>query len=253
MKPTLSLCEFRALPLKMSDARLCNIGSLKCNISKNRYPDVLALDRTLVPLFERTQYINANFINIKGRQPLIACQAPLKDTVNDFWDMVIKHQVKVILMLTPLEEKDKAKSVDYWSDYLEKSEKIAPTITVNTLLVFDPETNDIPNVIKHIHYTGWPDFGTPPKSDIEILLSLIKTLWIDHSPMICHCSAGIGRTGVIASILRYLNTKGTESVLDIVKEIRKDRNGMVQTYDQFKFIHDFVEDLRLKTSVENFG
>jgi protein tyrosine phosphatase len=71
--------------------------------------------------------------------------------------------------------------------------------------------------------------------------------------MICHCSAGIGRTGVIASILRYLNTKGTESVLDIVKEIRKDRNGMVQTYDQFKFIHDFVEDLRLKTSVENFG
>lgn len=40
-----------------------------------------------------------------GREKFyIACQAPLQNTVEDFWKMVWKEQTKVIIMLTGLTE-----------------------------------------------------------------------------------------------------------------------------------------------------
>lgn len=62
------------------------------NPGKNRYPDVLPFERTLVRLHtgDHCSYINANFIQTvpQQRPRYIACQAPLPHTFTDFWVMV---------------------------------------------------------------------------------------------------------------------------------------------------------------------
>lgn len=57
-----------------------------------------------------------------------------------------------------------------------------------------------PKTIRHIQYIRWPDFDIPP--DPECVLELIKEtsraqseLNADNTPVLVHCSAGVGRTG----------------------------------------------------------
>ena len=56
----------------------------------------------------------------------------------------------------------------------------------------------------------------------------------------CVHSAGIGRTGVFIAAdigMRQLEDKGEVDVLKIVSTMRQDRGGMVQTRDQYLFLH----------------
>ena len=53
-------------------------------------------------------------------------------------------------------------------------------------------------------------------------------------------SAGIGRTGVFIGAdigMRELEETHTVNVLRIVANMRQDRGGMVQTKDQYVFLH----------------
>ncbi len=60
-------------------------------------------------------------------------------------------------------------------------------------------------------------------------------------PAIIHCSAGIGRTGVIVAVdigLQALaNGDGKLDILRIVSTLRQDRAGCVQTNDQYGYVH----------------
>ena len=61
--------------------------------------------------------------------------------------------------------------------------------------------------------------------------------------MVVHCSAGVGRTGafvVIDSMLERLRYENTIDVYGHVTCLRAQRNYMVQTEDQYIFIHDAV-------------
>ncbi|CAF5217694.1 unnamed protein product, partial [Rotaria magnacalcarata] len=52
-------------------------------------------------------YINANEIKgLHGEKQYIACQGPLQETCEDFWDMIIQYGVKKIVMLTRIEEQN---------------------------------------------------------------------------------------------------------------------------------------------------
>ena len=53
-------------------------------------------------------------------------------------------------------------------------------------------------------------------------------------------SAGIGRSGVFIGAdigMKNLEEKGEVDVLNIVSSIRQDRGGMVQTREQYLFLH----------------
>ena len=271
-----SSSDFDLVPLSRSDPELC-LTSLNFQI-KNMYNNVLAPDESRVVLNDGT-YINANFVNITSDQRVIASQAPFRTksmgTESDFWKMVLEYQVPVILMLTPLQENGKIKSSNYWPR--EKNGKVlfelpagvlfsygdrnlGDVITSRSILVENENVcvredikceistlrviidNENPHTVTHFYYYGWNDFSVPDISHIQEILLLVTESWISYGekfPIICHCSAGIGRTGVIVTILRCLST--SEDPKTALANVRKQRHGLVQTKDQFRFILNFLK------------
>lgn len=56
------------------------------------------------------------------------------------------------------------------------------------------------------------------------------------SPVLVHCSAGVGRTGTFIAIdwaLRMLERDGKFNVEDTIRRLRQDRVSIVQTVDQY--------------------
>ena len=60
-------------------------------------------------------------------------------------------------------------------------------------------------------------------------------------PAVVHCSAGIGRTGVLIAIdigiQALLQGDETVDVLRIISTLRQDRAGAILTRDQYRFVH----------------
>ena len=56
-----------------------------------------------------------------------------------------------------------------------------------------------------------------------------------------HCSAGVGRTGVIIAVdiglQCLLNGDKRVDIMRTVSSMRQDRAGMVQTKEQYRFVH----------------
>ena len=74
-------------------------------------------------------------------------------------------------------------------------------------------------------------------------------------PILVHCSAGVGRTGayiVLETMLRQLRAKGELSLLPYLAHIRAQRPFLVQTLDQFRFIHEALAETVLsgETSIK---
>lgn len=66
-----------------------------------------------------------------------------------------------------------------------------------------------------------------------------------EGPLIVHCSAGVGRTGIWCSIdicKRALQEYRFADAADTVRQMREDRGGMVQTYEQLQFVHNAITD-----------
>eukprot|EP01126_Amoeba_proteus_P045455 TRINITY_DN5091_c0_g1_i6.p1 TRINITY_DN5091_c0_g1~~TRINITY_DN5091_c0_g1_i6.p1 ORF type:complete len:428 (-),score=84.85 TRINITY_DN5091_c0_g1_i6:273-1556(-) len=93
---------------------------------KQRYEDVLPLASTAVKLQPingalGSDYINANFVEDRRLSPVeskkqkyICCQAPLANTVADFWRMIWEQNVTLVVMITNLKENAKMKADPYW-------------------------------------------------------------------------------------------------------------------------------------------
>ena len=64
-------------------------------------------------------YINANYVNMKingtdTTNQYIATQGPLQSTSEDFWQMVLEEDCNLIVMLTTIVERGRAKCHKYW-------------------------------------------------------------------------------------------------------------------------------------------
>ena len=213
----------------------------------NRYPDVLALEKTRVKSSNSDDfYVNGNYIQVRNFLG-IATQAPVPTEFKCFWEMILEHNVKYILMLSKLIEGFRVKADRYWPpnvnqtlDFdgikvtLQNETKIG-NIIFREILVSN-KTQKL--LVSHIQYTGWPDFGVPENVDeIRLLVNLVK----NASCPVVHCSAGIGRSGTFLAILCYLHLLATtgepSTVFDIVSQFRHQRMGMVQTIGQYEFIY----------------
>ena len=77
------------------------------------------------------------------------------------------------------------------------------------------------------------------------------------APSIVHCSAGIGRTGVLIAvdvgIQGVLQGDPKVDILRTVSTLRQDRAGMVQTRDQYRFIHQVGRHVSLHSRQQGFG
>jgi hypothetical protein len=61
------------------------------HLNKNRYPNILAIEQTRVKLADESSYINANYLTL-GASVYIATQAPLPETIADFWGMALEQR-----------------------------------------------------------------------------------------------------------------------------------------------------------------
>uniref|UniRef100_A0A4W5PAT9 protein-tyrosine-phosphatase n=1 Tax=Hucho hucho TaxID=62062 RepID=A0A4W5PAT9_9TELE len=197
-----------------------------------------------------SDYINANYIDVSGAASSIG---PVHETVYDFWRMVWQEQSACIVMVTNLVEVGRVKCYKYWPDDAEvygdfkvtfvEVEPLAEYV-VRTFTLERRGFNELREV-KQFHFTGWPDHGVPYHA--TGLLSFIRRVKISNppsaGPIVVHCSAGAGRTGCYIVIDIMLDMAEREGVVDIyncVKALRSRRINMVQTEEQYIFIHDAI-------------
>ncbi|XP_015270034.1 PREDICTED: tyrosine-protein phosphatase non-receptor type 13-like [Gekko japonicus] len=72
-------------------------------------------------------------------------------------------------------------------------------------------------------------------------------------PIITHCSAGIGRSGTLICIDVVLGLIGQDlefDISDIVRSMRLQRHGMVQTEDQYIFCYQVILYVLKRLQVE---
>ncbi|XP_040014085.1 tyrosine-protein phosphatase non-receptor type 13 isoform X3 [Xiphias gladius] len=236
----------------------CLIGQTKENKKKNRYKNIVPFDTTRVVLGKDGGYINANFIKMPVKDEnfmYIACQGPLPTTLGDFWQMVWEQKSNVIAMMTQEVEGGKVKCQRYWPDTPRTAEMVDDKLQITLIKdqyldnfvirhieVKDVQTNEIQRVT-HLNYTGWPDHGTP--SQPEQLLTFISYMRHVHQsgPIITHCSAGIGRSGTLICIdvvLGLISKDADFDISDVVRNMRLQRQGMVQTEDQYIFCYQVI-------------
>uniref|UniRef100_A0A452V5V9 protein-tyrosine-phosphatase n=1 Tax=Ursus maritimus TaxID=29073 RepID=A0A452V5V9_URSMA len=246
--------EFMEIPMNFVDPKEIDIPR---HGTKNRYKTILPNPLSRVCLRPKnvtdslSTYINANYIRgYSGKEKaFIATQGPMINTVNDFWQMVWQEDSPVIVMITKLKEKNE-KCVLYWPE----KRGIYGKVEVLVINVNECDNYTVRNLVlkqgshtqpvKHYWYTSWPDHKTPDSA--QPLLQLMLDVEEDRlastgrGPVVVHCSAGIGRTGCfIATAIgcRQLKEEGVVDALSIVCQLRVDRGGMVQTSEQYEFVH----------------
>ena len=105
--------EFARLGRSAVPATRYQTASMPYNKNKNRYANVMPFDETRVHLsivtgVEGSDYINANYVDgYMQRRAFIATQAPIPDTIPDFWRMVWEQESSTIVMLSNVEESGK--------------------------------------------------------------------------------------------------------------------------------------------------
>ncbi|XP_028856351.1 receptor-type tyrosine-protein phosphatase S isoform X22 [Denticeps clupeoides] len=233
-------------------------SNLEVNKPKNRYANVIAYDHSRVILapiegIAGSDYINANYIDgYRKQNAYIATQGPLPETFGDFWRMVWEQRAATVVMMTRLEEKSRIKCDQYWPSrgtetYGMIQVTLLDTIELATFCVrtFSLHKNGSSEKreVRQFQFTAWPDHGVPeyPTPFLAFLRRVKTCNPPDAGPIVAHCSAGVGRTGcfiVIDAMLERIKHEKTVDIYGHVTLMRSQRNYMVQTEDQYSFIHD---------------
>ncbi|XP_030073209.1 receptor-type tyrosine-protein phosphatase U isoform X2 [Microcaecilia unicolor] len=199
-------------------------------------------------------YINANYIDGYHRSNhFIATLGPKQETVYDFWRMVWQEHCSSIVMITKLVEVGRVKCCKYWPEDSELYGDIKITLVkTETLAEYTMRTFTLErrgysarHEVKQFHLTSWPEHGVPYHS--TGLLAFIRRVKAstppDAGPVVVHCSAGTGRTGCYIVLDVMLDMAECEGVVDIyncVKTLCSRRINMIQTEEQYIFIHDAI-------------
>jgi receptor-type tyrosine-protein phosphatase N len=242
-----------------------SIAKNSINIEKNVDSSIIPYDDSLVNLNateeERKTYINASKIYDSDPQQIayIATQAPLKNTVAEFWQMIWEQGIVVIVNLTNQADLQQNERLEkYWPEESAKSYGIfeiflvsehiwSEDYLVRSLYLKNTATNET-RTITQFHYLAWTASGCPTstKSLLEFRRKVNKSYRGRSSPILVHCTNGAGRTGVYCLIDMAANriVKGVKE-LDIaatLEHLRDQRLSMVENEQQYIFIFNSIAD-----------
>uniref|UniRef100_A0A8C9T8S5 protein-tyrosine-phosphatase n=1 Tax=Scleropages formosus TaxID=113540 RepID=A0A8C9T8S5_SCLFO len=233
---------------------------LSQNMEKNRYKDVLPYDATRVVLENNDDdYLNASHVKMEVpaaevANHYLASQGPLPHTCSHFWQAVWEQQVHIIIMLTTLTERGRPKCHQYWPDPPEllkygtlqvrcHSEECNLAYVSRELVLTNTETGE-ERAVSHLQYVAWPDHGVPDDpSDFLDFVTCVQQKLVDAKPLMVHCSAGIGRTGVFITMetaMKLIEKGQPVYPLDLVRRLRDQRAMMVQTSSQYRFVCEAI-------------
>ncbi|XP_045067891.1 receptor-type tyrosine-protein phosphatase S-like isoform X40 [Coregonus clupeaformis] len=237
-------------------------SNLEVNKPKNRYANVIAYDHSRVLLsaidgIPGSDYINSNYIDgYRKQNAYIATQGSLPETFGDFWRMIWEQRSANIVMMTKLEERSRVKCDQYWPTRgtetygliqvtLLDTVELA-TYCVRTFALYKNGSSE-KREVRQFQFTAWPDHGVPehPTPFLAFLRRVKACNPPDAGPMVVHCSAGVGRTGcfiVIDAMMERIKHEKTVDIYGHVTLMRAQRNYMVQTEDQYVFIHDALQE-----------
>ncbi|KIK51254.1 hypothetical protein GYMLUDRAFT_181686, partial [Collybiopsis luxurians FD-317 M1] len=190
------------------------------------------------PTEEYDDYVNASYVQLLcTSRRYIATQGPLEATFTDFWVLVYQQNVPVIVMLTREIEGAMVKCGPYWKGEvfgllrlkLIKTEgnrkDPADAIIKWTFLLSHTGYPDIPaRKVVQFQYLEWPDMNVP--NDPRGVLNLIHQVDQAHamgkkqSPVLLHCSAGVGRTGGFIAV---------DAVLDGIRRELQKKKSVLQS------------------------
>ncbi|XP_060595140.1 receptor-type tyrosine-protein phosphatase kappa-like [Ruditapes philippinarum] len=260
--------EFNELPQGMIQPH--KEALKKKNIIKNRYRNLYAYDDTRVVLktdeASQSDYINACYVHgFTTFKQYIASQGPTKEILVDFWRMIWQEESSRIVMLTNLIEEGKEKCEQYWPEegtshvfgniivHTEKIDNFSQFVK-RTFQVKKEGSKQKSRTVTQYHFTAWPDKGVPKyASSLVQFTNKVKYDSVEQNgPIVVHCSAGVGRTGTFIA-LDFLTEQGKAmgyiDVLGTITAFRSQRVCLVQTLDQYIFVHHaLVESLMLPTS-----
>ncbi|XP_064617215.1 receptor-type tyrosine-protein phosphatase mu-like [Liolophura sinensis] len=234
------------------------VANLPYNKAKSRYKNLVAYDHSRVVLRlhgpnDKSDYINACYIDGYNQpKKFIASQGPTDLIINDFMRMLWEQNVGKIVMVTNLIEATKMKCKQYWPgegcsrfgviEVTLLDEEIYANYAIRTLELSHTKVKNKTKILKQFHFSAWPDHGAP--SDATILLDFRDKVLEYNStlpgPILVHCSAGIGRTGTFIALDYLINQAKEENVVNVpacVMILRQQRVNMVQTQEQYEFLH----------------
>ncbi|KAL9950690.1 hypothetical protein ACROYT_G043229 [Oculina patagonica] len=230
------------------------------NISKNKFPDVVPLDIARVFLKSSDPekgYINASFVDdYKLRNAYILTQAPLDNTIGDFWRMMSQYDIGTVVMLNSLKE-GKEKYPQYWPaegsqvkygdiTLQNQSEEVSNSVTTRRFSVFNAEPPKKTTTVYHLQFTGWANHDSCPDShEILDLLTAIQRSQqqTGNGVIVFQCSDGVGRSGCVSTIMSVIERVKTEQTVDVfqtIKLIRAKRPGAVDTLDRYEFCYKTI-------------
>uniref|UniRef100_A0A8C5LDY6 Receptor-type tyrosine-protein phosphatase C n=1 Tax=Jaculus jaculus TaxID=51337 RepID=A0A8C5LDY6_JACJA len=285
--PTPLEAEFQRLPTYRS-WRTQHIGNQEENKKKNRNSNVIPYDFNRVPLKhelemskesdqdsdessdddsdseETSRYINASFVMSYWKpEMMIAAQGPLKETVSDFWQMILQRKVRVIVMLTELTSGDQEFCAQYWGEGTQthgdmevelKDTKKSPSYTLRVFELRHSKRKD-PRTVYQYQYKAWNAERLPAEPrELVSMIQALKQKLPQRNPaegnkchknvsILIHCRDGSQQTGLFCALFNLLESAETEEVIDVfqvVKSLRKARPEMVCTFDQYQFLYDII-------------
>ncbi|XP_046394393.1 tyrosine-protein phosphatase 10D isoform X1 [Ischnura elegans] len=235
----------------------CTAADLPVNRPKNRFTNILPYDHSrfkLQPVDDEdgSDYINANYVpGFNSPREFVVTQGPLHSTRDDFWRACWESNSRAVVMLTRCIEKGREKCDRYWPYDTQPvfygdiqltllNESLYPDWNISE---FRMCRGDQSRMIRHFHFTTWPDFGVPdpPQTLVRFVRAFRERVPPDQRPIVVHCSAGVGRSGTFIALDRLLQqVKRGDQVVDIfgmVHAMRRERVWMVQTEQQYICIH----------------
>uniref|UniRef100_A0A669ETY0 protein-tyrosine-phosphatase n=1 Tax=Oreochromis niloticus TaxID=8128 RepID=A0A669ETY0_ORENI len=196
-----------------------------------------------------SDYVNANYIDLC----ISSSTGPKQEMIYDFWRMVWQENCFSIVMITKLVEVGRMKCCKYWPDDTELYGDIkitllkTETLAEYTVRTFAMERRGYPakHEVCQFHFTSWPEHGVPYHATglLAFLRRVKASTPPDAGPVVVHCSMGAGRTGCYIVLDVMLDMAECEGVVDIyncVKTLCSRRINMIQTEEQYVFIHDAI-------------
>ena len=284
----------------LNNSGLIDIGSKFPSLC--RYCNIIPYDRTLVKVDNGTKFLNASMIPLieneaERKMNIIISQAPILseevDTRNRMWRCIFQNNVNIIVALAKVEDGftgcspyypvDLTNSTIEWTTMeeqisvtlLKKPIQLAEGLELRIIEIKVPEEEQ-PKIVHHYLYNKWPNYGIPKSTkEIRVLAKLVleeenngKLL----SPILIHCSGGVGRSGVFATILAAIsmgknnvkkmssshnNNSNNDNQIDfslvpIIQKLRNYRHPWcVETFPQLQYTYLTILDAWKDMSQKN--